>query len=203
MVGARHRAVGVAEAHHQVCEAQRIEYGALGFIERHALLLAQRKELLRERGRERRGRWIDQRHAVQPDTVDGRGGVDLARVADQHDARDAFLRGALRGLQDARVFRLAQHDAAGRGAGAVDDAEDGFHGWMASETEKRAGALVMLAVCSPLPRAGEGQGVRAGGGMPPGGTSWRSPPSPQPSPASGRGSKPIASGAPVQAQTQT
>ncbi|QBY52933.1 hypothetical protein E0W60_17455 [Cupriavidus oxalaticus] len=45
-----------------------------------------------------------------------------------------------------------------------------------------------LPVCSPLPLAGEGQGVRAGGGIPPASTSSSRRPSPQPSPASGRGS---------------
>ncbi|MCY1240902.1 hypothetical protein D9M72_537750 [compost metagenome] len=88
--------------------------------------------------------------------MDGRGCVDLARVADQHDARDAFLRGTLRGLQDARVFGLAQHDAAGRGAGAVDDAEDGFHGGWLGKTEKRASDSRYALGVLPSPACGRG-----------------------------------------------
>ena len=46
------RAVGMAKSHHQVREAQWVEYLALRLLERHAFLLPQFEESLREDGRE-------------------------------------------------------------------------------------------------------------------------------------------------------
>ncbi len=131
--GAGHRAVRVAQAHHQVGEAQGLEHFAPGVFQRHAFFGAQGEQLLREGRCERGGGGVDQVHAGKVDGLAGGRLADARGITHQHDARYALAGRALRGLQDARVFAFAQHDAPGLRAGALDDAVDRFHDGVRSE----------------------------------------------------------------------
>ncbi|SOY69666.1 hypothetical protein CBM2589_A91001 [Cupriavidus taiwanensis] len=122
---------------------------------------------------------------------DQRGGDGLGSRAHRLGAPHAA------GAAGAAPPRAAAGPAGGkRGAGMAGRDRGTRRRWhSACRRRGRRGQRVLTPqpepiVCAPLPLAGEGPGVRAGGGIPTRLASLTRPPSPQPSPASARGSSP-------------